>query len=269
MKVDSCIITRDLLNPKYNKIAYEYLEYLKMLRYKKQTIYTHMRIIYKFLMDQTKDIELLDSNDLQNWLDTFENSTFNKSISILRSFFLFCQDEDYITKIPVKSQWRHHRPIRRSSPKFLKESDVALIQFHNANLSIRDRAIVELLLSTGCGSAEVCNLNIEDINLIRCTAKVTRNRWHQQIISFSEYASILIDEHLKTHPSNENALFLNKRGNRITPKIICEIIHRLGEIAGLNERLTMSHLRNTAKYKMSSSRSMRTRVDRSYPYIEH
>ena len=61
---------------------------------------------------------------------------------------------------------------QESIPKYLTEYELALLQLHSANLSIRDRTIFNFLLTTGCQSVEVSGLNIEDIDLRQCRVMV-------------------------------------------------------------------------------------------------
>jgi site-specific recombinase XerD len=252
MKMDYWVIEKELPKPKSKLIANEYLKELKYRGLAKQTINQHKRIIESFLLEYAQDIEFLESDNIKNWLQvrygTLSASTFNNVLGIFRTFFKYCQDEGYIQKIPIKSYW--NRITRESIPKYLTEYELALLQLHSANLSIRDRTIFNFLLTTGCQSLEVSGLNIEDIDFHECRVMVKGKRMKRRLISFSRYVAILVailmEENLKNNPTNESALFLSKTGKRITPRGINEIIHRLGEVVGLRETLTPSQLRNTA-----------------------
>jgi len=248
MKMDYWVIEKELPNPKSKIIANEYLEELKYRGLAKQTINQHKRIIESFLLEHAQDIEFLEPDDIQNWLlpryGTLNASTFNKVLGILRTFFKYCQDEGHMQKNLIKSYWKKY--TQAPIPKYLTEYDLALLQLHSANLSIRDRTIFNFMLITGCQSVEISGLNIEDINLQECRVMVTGKGLKRCLISFSKYVAILMEETLKNRPTNEGALFLSKTGKRITPRGVNEIIHRLGEVSGLRETLTQSQLRNTA-----------------------
>ncbi|WP_197079494.1 tyrosine-type recombinase/integrase [Desulfosporosinus sp. I2] len=253
VKADNWIIKKELSNPKNKQIANEYLGNLKSL-YKKQTIRNHMRTLENFLLDQAKDIELLEPNDLECWLKvqcgTLKPSTYNLNLGILRAFFTYCQDEGYIKRSPIKCFRMHiHKPI----PKYLSDYQLALIKFHSSTLSLRDRAIIEFMLSTRCQSIEVSRFNIQDISLQDCRAFVTGKGMTGRVVYFPILVSIIFREYLENRTTNEIALFLGKTGKRITPKAINSIIHRLGKIVGLNETLTASHLRNSVSLEIKPS----------------
>lgn len=247
MKMEYWIINRDLLNPRNKCIANEYLETLKYRGYKECTIRTHKILLQTFLLDHAMDIKSIEKDDVEKWFKTrypSQPSMYNKALGILRQFFMYCQDEGYINIIPVKSYWSKKIPI--TIPKLLTESDLALIRLHTANLPLKERTIVEFLFSSACQNGETCGLCIENIDFMECRAMIydAGGRW--RTISFSMYVSKLIQLNLKNHPLDETALFLSNTGKRITPSVINRILHRLGKIAGLNETLTASVLRNTA-----------------------
>lgn len=72
--------------------------------------------------------------------------------------------------IVIKKRWRPKIP--QSLPKYLNEHEYARVKLATEQLSIRDRALVLFLLSSGCRRFEVSQLTIQDVDLERRTAKV-------------------------------------------------------------------------------------------------
>ncbi|MGM0805749.1 MAG: tyrosine-type recombinase/integrase [Bacillota bacterium] len=68
---------------------------------------------------------------------------------------------------------KRRRPkIPQALPRYLNEQESARVNIAAGNLSLRDRSLILFLLTLGCRRQEVSDLNIQDINLEKRTAKV-------------------------------------------------------------------------------------------------
>lgn len=103
---------------------------------------------------------------------------------------------------------------------------------------LRDRAIVELMYSTGARVSEVVALDLDEIDdsgLIRVRGKGAKER----VVPVGSFAMKSLQAYLvRSRPllvqgSSSNALFLNKRGARLSRQSIWEVIQRAGEAIGL------------------------------------
>ncbi|KUO71444.1 MAG: hypothetical protein APF81_09080 [Desulfosporosinus sp. BRH_c37] len=95
-----------------------------------------------------------------------------------------------------------------------------------ANLCLRDEAIVQVLLSTGCQIQEVCEINAGDIDLEKCEGTIQSKEKSRKIF-FPMHVAEILKEYLINHPTNQDALFLSEAGNRITAIDLNEIIQKL------------------------------------------
>nr|WP_240338298.1 tyrosine-type recombinase/integrase [Peribacillus alkalitolerans] len=70
----------------------------------------------------------------------------------------------------IKKRWRPKIP--QSLPKFLNEQEYARVKLAAEHLSLRDRALVLFLFSSGCRNSEVADITIQDVGLERRTVEV-------------------------------------------------------------------------------------------------
>ena len=94
----------------------------------------------------------------------------------------------------------------------------------NDDLIVRDRAILELFYSSGLRLSEVVGLDILDLDLVDRTVRVLGKGNKSRILPVGRYAVIAIKNWLDRREfiksNNEKALFVSKRGTRITPRAI-------------------------------------------------
>ncbi len=104
-------------------------------------------------------------------------------------------------------------------------------------IRLRDRAILELLYSTGARVSEISNLDLDELTdngLMRVRGKGSKER----IVPVGSFAQAALDAYLKrVRPSlvstSAPALFLNQRGGRLSRQSIWQIMQRAGEVCGL------------------------------------
>ena len=121
---------------------------------------------------------------------------------------------------------------------------------------LRDRAIFELLFSSGLRVSELCNLNIEDINLDRREFVVRGKGSKDRPIYIDESAANRVKDYLATRHDSLPALFLNNSKNpgapstdgnyrRLTPRSIERIIEKYTRLAGITKHVTPHTLRHS------------------------
>ncbi len=105
-------------------------------------------------------------------------------------------------------------------------------------IRLRDRAILELMYSTGTRVSEVVDLDLDEVNdsgLLRVRGKGSKER----IVPIGSFASRSLNAYLvRARPTlaamrGEPALFLNKRGGRLSRQSIWEIIQKSGDACGV------------------------------------
>ncbi|NCO23860.1 MAG: site-specific tyrosine recombinase XerD [Candidatus Infernicultor aquiphilus] len=134
----------------------------------------------------------------------------------------------------------------------LREINLLLDQANfKSNLGLRDQAILELLYATGMRVSELIYLKIEDINMenrmLKCLGKGSKER----IIPFGSKADESLRLYLdKVRPKlvknpNEDILFLNSRGERLSRQGIFYLVKKYVRKAGIEKKVTPHTLRHT------------------------
>jgi integrase/recombinase XerD len=226
----------------------DYLLSLETANKAEATITKYCWILEKFLSQCSIPIADLTSNDVRNWLNIYSEGkspkTMDLVLSCLSSFFSFCLEEDYMENMVIKKRWRPKIP--QALPRYLNEQEYARVRLAAESLSLRDRALILFLFSSGCRRQELSDLNIQDVNLNQRTAKVIGKGKRIRTVHFSEECALILNEYLKTRSYDEtDPLFINRKGLRLLPKGIYEITKKLGKNAGLKHLLHPHIFRHT------------------------
>ncbi|MGB9830552.1 MAG: tyrosine-type recombinase/integrase [Fervidicoccus fontis] len=230
------------LNPETKAILDDYFAEMRLNNKSPKTIYQYQTFLFRFFAECQKPIKEITFEDVHAFLQRFHPEklykprTINCYISILTSFFDYCVSEELIESIPIKRRWRYKTP--KSVPKHLSPTEIAKIKIQTEKSSLRDRAIISLMFSSGIRRNELRLLNIDNINLEERTAVVHGKGNKERIVHFSEETALLLQELIKYHPKTESALFLNKYNKRLSDKYIYEITKQIGKKAKLTRPFT-------------------------------
>jgi len=237
---DILVQTKNVLN--------EYLLSLKLANKAETTITKYRWVLELFFSECTIPLVELTSDDVLQWLNAYSEDKKPKTIdlilSVLSSFFKFCLAEDHLDKRVIKKRWRPKIP--QSLPKYLTEQEYARVKLATENLSLRNRALILFLFSSGCRTSEVSQLNIQDIHLEKRTASVKGKGKKIRSVHFSEECALVLKDYLKTRTGDKDEpLFMNRFGQRLTEKGIYYTTIKLGKMAGLTQSLHPHCCRHT------------------------
>ena len=171
----------------------------------------HDRII-KLIDWSPKDLRELTSKDIRDYLIEYQEvrnvsrSTLDTMRLVFSSFYGFLENEEYITKNPVR---KIHR-IRSEDVLKPPFSDEELESIRKAAKSIRDLAIIDLLYSSGMRISELVSVNIRDINFNEREILVIGKGGKERICYFNARTKIEILDYLQTRVDREPALFVSK-----------------------------------------------------------
>jgi len=158
-----------------------------------------------------KDINQVTTDDLRMYLDEYQKHSGASKVTIdnirriLSSFFSWLEDEDYIVKSPVR---RIHKV---KSCKTVKEtySDEALEIMRDSAESIRDLAIIDMLVSTGIRVGELVKLNRDDIDFENRECVVLGKGNKQRKVYFDARTKIHLQRYLQSRTDDNEALFVS------------------------------------------------------------
>jgi integrase/recombinase XerC len=157
-----------------------------------------------------------------------QKSTVNRRLATLRSFFRFLQREGYLKANPARLV--NSPKMNRLLPKFLTVDDAFALVERPEGIGFapaRDRAILELLYSSGIRVSELSNLNLDNLNMKEGLVKVMGKGRKERIVPVGRKAiealrGYLIERSLlkKSH----TALFLNRSGTRLSDRGVRRVV---------------------------------------------
>jgi integrase/recombinase XerC len=181
----------------------------------------------------------------------YARTTIARRLACLRSFLRYCQREGLISSNPAKAL-RTPRAGRKL-PKLLSTTELAqLLETPPANdpEGLRDRAILETTYSGGLRVAEVVGLNLDDwdpdANILRVFGKGRKER----IAPVGRFAAKALANWLQARSpgperDDQQALFLNRFGSRLTTRSVGRMLEKRLAEAGLSQRATPHTLRHS------------------------
>ncbi len=180
-------------------------------------------------------------------------STQSRIISGVRSFFKYLLTEDIINSNPTELLETPRR--ERKLPDTLSQEEIERM-ISAIDLSkpegVRNRAIVETLYGCGLRVSELTAMLISglhfDMGFVNITGKGNKQRWvpigNQAIKHINIYLQN-IRPHLNIKRGNEDFIFLNKRGARLSRVMVFYIIKTLAEKAGIQKVISPHSLRHS------------------------
>jgi integrase/recombinase XerC len=175
--------------------------------------------------------------------------TVSRRLSSIRSFFKFLYREGYIKANPAKLVPSPRVP--KLLPKYLSVDDMfSLIEKPEGIgfIPARDRAILELLYSSGLRVSELSGLNTDDLNIRESLIKIRGKGKKERIVPVGSKAvdavkSYLIERMLLK--SRDRALFLNRRRTRLTDRSVRRIVVKYARALDMNGRIGPHTLRHS------------------------
>ena len=183
----------------------------------------------------------------------YAKTTIARRLACLRTFFKFCVREQLVTTNPAQAL-RTPRTGRKL-PHFLTlEQMIKLLEAPTLHepLGIRDRAILETMYSAGLRVAELVGLNLSDWDRDAAILRVMGKGRKERIAPLGKPASAALQLWLtqrvispKAKAKDQDALFLNKNGGRITTRSIGRMLEKYLQDTGLSHLTTPHTLRHT------------------------
>lgn len=203
----------------------------------KQTIYFYGGML-RFIANKIgKNYLELTVTDIQTFLAI--QMSEGKSIShlnnfrrILSSFYTFLVENDILAKNPIKLI----KPIKNAKRLVKPFSEEEIEKMRNV-ATIRERALIEFLFSTGCRVSELVNLNRDDINFGTKQLRVIGKGNKERVVFLNATASMYLQQYLKSRTDDNPALFvsLDEPHDRVQKSGIEIIVRRLGRACGIEK----------------------------------
>jgi integrase/recombinase XerD len=189
-------------------------------------------------------------------------ATTARKVASAKSFFKFMVDSGKMKENPTQNL--PSPQVSRHSISFLSSSEYQKLLAEPAKLSTpeakRDVVMLELLYATGLRISELVSLNVKNIDLEQSCVHINSKRQ----VPFDHHLSLILGNFLRNarldllYDEKEEALFLNRRGMRLTRQGFWQIIKGYASRAGLSVKVTPQTLRHSfARYKLQSGIELR------------
>lgn len=232
--------------------------------YSGHTVAGYRRDLEEFAsgLDAGQTFNDIGHQDIRDYVSSLygknNSATVCRKLSALRSFFRLQLREAVITHDPLVGI--SGPKLKQSIPVFLTVDEVFKLLEEPAAKDAcmsRDRAILEVLYSTGVRVAELVSINTEDLDFNSEMLRVTGKGNKQRLVPVGFVALEAVKKWLKTRDiqifqrratqreSDLEALFLNNRGGRLTTRSVERLVEKYARRAGLSQAVTPHALRHS------------------------
>ena len=213
---------------------------------------------YLLMNEVKKNPEELDLNDLESFLQWINKlgmtpSSQSRIISGLRSFYKYCIQEQISKKDPTALL--ETPKLSKKLPDVLTFSEIEKIVDAidvSSPEGTRNKAIIETLYSCGLRVSELVNLKLSalyfDVGYIRVIGKGDKERLVPIGSSAIKYINLYKEQirvHVPVIPGNEDVVFLNRRGRKLSRVMIFMIIKEAAKKAGISKSISPHTFRHS------------------------
>jgi len=213
---------------------------------------TDLKTFFKYLEEKSISFENIQHSQLTDFLWNLKVSNLKprsifRMVESIRQFYKFLVIEDIIKEDPT---------IYLSVPKTSeelpdtltnKEVDILLNSVSGTDdLSVRNRAMLELLYATGLRVSELISLKFENINLEECFVKITGKGNKERLVPFGHKAKIFLERYLRVRKkTNSEYIFLTRLKKPISRIEFWRQLKEISIKAGIMKNITPHTLRHS------------------------
>ena len=234
----------------------EYINYVEIERgLSKNTVdgyYRDLAAFFEYVKKPYKKIEKKDITNYIMYISKDKNSkTVNRHIVSIRNYFKYLSRNGLISKNPCDDIVGLKMP--KTVPHVLYEDEINKlldIKCENA-LDYRNKAMLELMYSSGLRVSELLSLEVNDIdfemNVVRCFGKGSKER----IVPLDDIATIALKNYINVYRNtllknkSSNLLFLNAHGNSLSRQGFFKILKEIALEKGINKELSPHTIRHS------------------------
>ena len=234
--VDRYVIQDDDLGDEGHngRILDQYVQHLSLSGKSEKTIRMYQYAVKGFIGYLSKDVRRATAKDIRGYLASIKakgvsNSYVDTRRAWLSSFYSWLEATDEIVKSPMRAI----APIKVTKEVKQPFSSVEIDKMRAACNNPRERATLEVLLSSGVRVNEFVHLKQEDINWSTLSVHVREGKGGKERITYlSEVAAVHLREHLKDEDSE---YLISWRGNPMHTDGIRDMLKRIGSRAGVGD----------------------------------
>ena len=241
------------MNEKYIEEFIDYLRFEK--KYSENTISSYKRDLNKINSYLKKDFIKLTKADIQKYIQNLSknknSNTISRTISSLKSFYKFLEINKYTNTNPLTTIISPK--TARKLPKVLSEEEVNKLLDINLNndFDYRNKAMLELMYSSGLRVSELINLTVNDVDLKNSLVRIFGKGSKERIVPLNDYATEALNNYILYHrpklfkQKESNYLFLNNHGNQMTRQGFFKTLKKIAKEKGIKSELSPHTLRHS------------------------
>lgn len=251
----------------YGSAVERYLQYLKVVKQASQHTLRNYSIdlqsLDSYLEQQglPKSLQSIDRKVLRGFINTIAMNLAKKSmarrLSAIRSFFHFCLQQKLVDKCSI-DELDSPKQDKKIPFCLTKEQINQLFSLPDTNelFGLRDRAMMELLYSSGLRISELAQLNRADLDISNRITKVRGKGKKERVLPFTVNAAIWLKQYLESplrfssgnriqKEQDHEAVFLNRHGKRLTTRSMDRIFKQYLRKSGIAGRVTPHTIRHS------------------------
>ena len=238
------------------KLINEFIDYLRFeKKYSDNTISSYARDLNKANKYIKKEFNQLTKKDIQDYIQLLSKkksaSSVSRNISTLKSFYKFLELNKYIKINPLSTVI--NPKTKQKLPKVLSEAEVnTLLDINLKNdFDYRNKAMLELMYSSGLRVSELINLMVNDIDLNNSLVRIFGKGSKERIIPLNDYATEALRNYILYYRKNffkngeNNYLFLNNHGKKMTRQGFFKILQKIAKEKNIKSELSPHTLRHS------------------------
>lgn len=232
----------------------EFESYLRFeKKYSENTVKSYIRDLKRFnSYFNKKNISKKEIDEYINYLNnSLDVRSISRNISTLKSFYKFLKINKYIDKNIMETI--NNPKIKKSLPKVLSEEEVILLLEIDlkTDFDYRNKAMLELMYSSGLRVSEIINLKVNDIDLNSDIVRVFGKGSKERIIPLSEYSSDALKNYILNHRKElfkhgeNDYLFLNNHGKNMSRQGFFKILKKIAKEKNIKKDFSPHTLRHS------------------------
>jgi len=226
-----------------------YLSALKVEGRSQKTIDRYRYVISRMIKDCGVPVRRITIYHLRDYIAKgkergVSDSTLEGEREIFSAFFNWLHRESLIEKNPTANLGVIK--CQKKTKKILTDVDIEKLsgKCEELKCSIRNRAIIEFLKTTGCRISEMTGLDRDSVDFQRMEVVVLGKGNKERTVYLSPVAAMILQEYLAGRKDDHPALFFGYNLKRLTPGGVRAMLRKLGELAGV-ERVHPHKFRRT------------------------
>ena len=242
----------------------DFIEDMNLKKYAKDTIISYTESLKKFIsflaemnITDIRDVGLDDLNNYKKSLledkKKYSLDTVHLRLRAVKRFFEYLEKNNHLLVNPSETLLMPKLGARLPKNILTKEEVKTLLKEPNTGFKkgIRDRAILEVLYSSGLRLNECVNLQVYDVDTDGGNLRVNKGKGNKdRIVPLGKIACRWLKEYL-THArpefdkKDERSLWIGQRGDKIKSIWLNRVLNRYAEDAGIKKRVTVHTFRRT------------------------